>query len=138
MENRKLKALHCTVWKDRRIVFRYKDGRWDIFESIRPWDIREALKISLERIEEAVPGSIQKAANLDDKNWQSNNRRTRRYIAETPDLLYIGSPHLQAHSAEVAGYHVLTNIPWRDVPRILRLACEASEIEYGTLGNFSF
>ncbi|WP_156782818.1 hypothetical protein [Acidihalobacter yilgarnensis] len=138
MAHRQLKAIHCTVWKDRRIVFRYKDGRWDIFESIRPWDIRDALKTSLERIEEAVPGSMEKASSLDDKNWQSNKRRTRRYIAETPDLLYIESPHLQAQSEAVAGYHVLTNIPWRDVPHILRLACQAAEIDYGTLSNISF
>ena len=138
MARRQLKAIHCTVWRDRRIVFRYKEGRWDIFESIRPWDIREALKVSLEKVEKAVPGSLKIAANLDDKHWQSNRRRTRRYIAESPDLLYIESPHLQAQSEAVAGYHVLTNIPWRDVPHILRLVCEAAEIEYGSLANISF
>ncbi len=67
MAGKELKALHCTVWKDRRIVFRYKNGRWDIFESFRPWDIREALKIGLEKIEESNPGAIAKAAELDDQ-----------------------------------------------------------------------
>lgn len=119
-------------------MFRYSQGRWDVFESLRPWDIREALRVSLERVEEAVPGSLEKAVVLDDKNWQSQKRRTRRYIAESPDLLYIDSPHLQAQSEAVSGYHVLTNIPWRDVPHILRLVCEAAEIEYGSLANISF
>ena len=135
---RQLKAIHCIVRKDPRIVFRYKDGRWDVFESLRPWGIREALKISLERVEAAVPGALEKAAHLDDKNWQSNRRRSRRYIAESPELLYIESPHLQAQSEAVSRYHVLTNIPWRDVPLILRLACQAAEIEYGALSNISF
>ena len=89
--NRLLVALHYNA-KDRCITFRYKVQRWDIFESLRLWDIPEAFKISLERIEEAKPGALAKAADLDDKDWQSNKRRTRRYIAESPDLLYINSP----------------------------------------------
>ena len=136
--NRQLVALYCGVWKERRIVFRYKKKRWQIFESLHPWDIREALKISLERIEEAFPGALAKASTLDDKNWQSTKRRTRRYIAERPDLIYIDSPHLRAQVETVAGYYVPTNIPWRDVPDILRLACKAAGIEYGSLATIKF
>ncbi len=138
MAGKELKALHCTVWKDRRIVFRYKNGRWDIFESFRPWDIREALKIGLEKIEESIPGAIAKAAELDDQEWQTNKRRSRRYIAETPDLLYIESPHLKQQAEPVGNYYVITNIPWRDVPHILSLACRAADIEYGSLSNLTF
>lgn len=72
-------------------MFRYKNERWDIFESLRPWDIREAIKIGLQRIEDAVPGTLEKAAELDDQNWRNNKRRTRRYIAEASELLYIDS-----------------------------------------------
>ncbi len=136
--SRQLVALYCRVWKDRRIVFRYKKQRWQIFESLRPWDIRDALKISLERIEEALPGALAKASALDDKNWQSTKRRTRRYIAESPDLIYINSSHLRAQIESVADYYVPTNIPWRDVPDILHLACKAAEIEYGSLATIKF
>jgi hypothetical protein len=136
--SQKLVALHCSVWKEKRIVLRYKGGRWEVFESLRPWDIREALKISLEKIEKAVPGAVAKAAKLDDRNFMSKKRRTRRYIAESPDLLYIESPHLREHAEKVAGHYVVTNIPWRDVPHILRLACTAADIEYGSLANISF
>ena len=136
--NRQLVALHCSVWKNRRIVFRYKKQRWKVLESFHPWDIREALRISLKRIEEEVPGALAKAAALDDQNWQSNKRRTRRYIAESPDLIYIDSPKLLAQSECVAGYYVPTNIPWRDVPDILRLCCKAAEIEYGSLSKITF
>ena len=94
MTNRQLVAVHCSVSKVRRIVFHYKMERWEIFESIRPWSIREALRISLQRIDEAMPGTLEKAAVVDDKNWQRNRLRTRRYIAASADLLYIGSPHL--------------------------------------------
>jgi hypothetical protein len=135
--DRQLVALHCTVWKAKRIVFRYKAGRWEVFESLRPWDIREALKVSLERIDDAFPGGLAKAAELDDANWQASKRRTRRYIAESPDLIYIDSPHLQAQLETVRGFYVPTNIPWRDVPGILRLVCKAAGIEYGSLANIT-
>ena len=134
---RELVALHCTVWRARRIVFCYRTGRWEIFESLRPWDIREALRISLEKIDDAFPGALARAAQLDDANWQANKRRTRRYIAESPDLVYIDSPHLQAQLEPVRGFYVPTNIPWRDIPSILRLACKAAGIEYGSLANIT-
>ena len=60
--DRQLVALHCTVWKAKRIVFRYKAGRWEVFELLRPWDIREALKVSLERIDDAVFGRVGKGS----------------------------------------------------------------------------
>lgn len=135
---RKLIAIHCSFWKGKRLVFRYKEGRWESFESLSPWDIREALHTVMERIEDAVPGSIAKAAEIDDENWKNNKRRTRRYIAESPELLYIDSPHLQEHSEEVAGYYVVTNIPWRDVSGIVRLVCQAAGIKYGSLSEIAF
>lgn len=132
-----LSGVHWSVFKNRRIVFRYKEQRWDIFESFRPWDIPEALKTSLERIEESHPGALANAANLDDKNWQTSRRRTRRYVAESPNLIYIDSPHLQAQSVAVAGYYVPTNIPWRDVPNILGLICTTAGIECGSVSKIN-
>ncbi len=138
MTDRKLVALYSSVRRDRRIVFRYKDRRWEFFESMRPWDIREALRVSLKKIEEAVPESISKAAAIDDKNWQSTKLRRRRYIAESRDLLYIESPHLRSQAEPVAGHYVLTNISWAAVPEVLRLACKGANIEYGALSNITF
>jgi hypothetical protein len=138
MGDRQLIAVHCGVWRTKRIVFRFKDQRWDIFESFRPWDIREALKVTLEKVEKNIPGVLQKATEIDDQEWQSNRRRTRRYIAETPELLYIDSPHLTSQAEPVASYYVVTNISWRDVPGILRLVCKAGHIGYGSLAEVSF
>lgn len=123
---------------NKRLVFHYRVGRWDVFESLKPWDIREALSITLHKIEEAAPGSISKAAALDDKNFQSNKKRTRRYIADRQDLLYIDSPHLQQQSENVGDHWVVTNIPWRDVSSILELACKAAGIRFGSLSEISF
>jgi hypothetical protein len=135
---RKLIAIHCSVRKDQRLIFRYKVGRWEHFESLTAWDIREALRTTMERVEEAVPGTVAKAAAIDDENWKNNKRRSRRYIAESPDLLYIDSPHLESQSEGIAGYFVVTNIPWRDFPGIVRLLCQAAEIRYGSVSDIAF
>ena len=133
---RVLQGIYCRVWgKEKRIVFEYRSGRWRDFESFSPWDIREALRETLERIEHAVPGSLEKAAKLDDENWLMNRRRTRRYISEDPDLLYIESPHLKDQAEPIAGYYVITNIPWRDVSGILRLVCKAAGIKCSSLAE---
>ena len=84
--NGQLDAIYCRVATDRRIVFGYRKQRRQIFESIRPWDIREALQIGLKTIEEAFPGALAKASALDDDDWLSSRSRTRRYIAESPDV----------------------------------------------------
>jgi hypothetical protein len=135
---RKLTAIYCSVWKTPRIVLHFKQQRWDVYESLRLWNIREALSVTLEQIESAYPGSLKKASEIDDKNWLKKTRRTRRYIAESPDLIYINRPHLAAQSQGVRGYHVPTNIPWRDVPIILRLVCRAAGLVYGTVASIKF
>lgn len=135
---KELKSIYASFWRGKRIVFRYSKGRWGIYEAVSPWEIGEALSISLQKIEEAFPGSLEKAAQVDDKNWQCSKSRSRRYIAESPDLLYIASPHLKRQSVAISGFHVVTNISWAAVPNILRLVCDAAGIEYGNLSNISF
>lgn len=129
---RKLVGVYATFWKDRRLAFQYRQGRWDQYEVVRPWDIREAIHETLERLELASPGTLAKAAALDDKNWLASKRRTRRYIADRPELLYIDSPHLIKQSEAVMGFYAATNLPWRQVPDTLRLACQAAGIPYGS------
>ena len=136
-----LKGVYFSPWwKNRRLIFRFREhGRWERFEAFRPWEVREALKVALERIEESVPGALSKAAELDDQEFQSNARRKRRYIAENKDLLYLNSPHLTERSSEpVKDHWVVTNIAWRDVPSIIRLVCEAAGVTYEPLGNLRF
>ena len=127
---KELKAIYASFWRGKRIVFRYSKGRWGIYEAVSPWEIGEALSISLQKIEEAFPGSLEKAAQVDDKNWQCSKSRSRRYIAE--------SPHLKRQSVAISGFHVVTNISWAAVPNILRLVCDAAGIEYGNLSNILF
>lgn len=119
-------------------MFRYSQRPWQFFESFRPRDIREALRVTLEKIEEANPGALAKASVLDDKNWLLNKRRTRRYVAESADLIYIDSPHFRNQTVQIAGHHVVTNIPWRNVRVALMLVGKAVGVEYGSLSKLSF
>lgn len=45
---------------------------------------------------------------------------------------------LRNQSVQVAGHHVITNIPWRDVGVVLMLVCKAVDVEYGSLSKLSF
>ncbi len=136
-----LQAIYFSPWMiPRRLVFRFKvDFRREIFEVFRPLEIREALKEGLERIEQSIPGSLAKACQLDDEDFQSNKRRKRRYIAEEKDLLYLDNPRLTEKATQpVADFWVITNIAWRDVPNILRLVCRAAGIQYGAISKIGF
>lgn len=134
---RKLKTVYCTIWRERRLGFHYTQGRWAYYEVIRLHDIREAIRMTLERLEQGYPGALAKAAEIDDHNWLKNKRRTRRYIADMPEHIYIDSPHLIAQSEAVCGFHVPTNISWVQVPEILRLACQGAGIQYASFRSLT-
>lgn len=108
---RKLVAIQFFGVKAKIIVFYYKTARWEYFETFAPRSIREALKVSLKIIDDEFPGALDKAAKLDDKDWQADRKRTRRYVAENPDIIYIDSPHLQGQVENVKGFFLPTNIP---------------------------
>jgi hypothetical protein len=134
---RRLKAVYGTFRRDKRIALQYRQGRWDQYEVVKPLDIRDAIRISLEAIETSHPGALQKTAAIDDKNWMKSKQRTRRYIAERADLIYIDSPHLIAQSEAVCGFHVPTNLPWKQVWVVLDLACQGAGIPYGSFSKLS-
>ena len=129
-ENKKLVALRYNH-KRRTISFRYEKPGWVISEKFHPSSVRETLRTTLETVEEAIPGSIAKAAELDDANQQFSKKQERRYVAETPDLLYLGSPHLAERYAELAGdYYVDTHHGWPSISKILNLICDAADIRF--------
>ena len=112
-------------------MFRYEEPRWTIVETFRPPNIREAFRTAIGRVEDAVPGSLAKAAELDDAEFQSTGRRKRRYLAESPELLYLDSPHLKESAEPVGDYYVDTHIAWLRVPVVLKLLCQAAGIRFG-------
>src|SRR5262245_61969201 len=84
---KRLQGLYWSHLAD-HIVFHFRNGHWDVFESLAPFTIQDAFERVLKVVEEAVPGTLAKATELDDANWMKPLRK-RRYIAENLDVLYI-------------------------------------------------
>ena len=59
--------------------------------------------------------------------------RTRRYLARSPDELYLGRPDLaRAHSFRLqSGWYVGTNVSHAQIERIIEMACEVSKVRFG-------
>lgn len=59
--------------------------------------------------------------------------RTRRIVARTPDAIYPGRPDLaQKYTEQLCdGWWVGTNNSWRDVKRMLQVACAVTGLGYG-------
>jgi hypothetical protein len=90
----------------------------------------------IEVLAQESPGFMQRFAELDDKKFMASPHKTRRYIAERRDLLYINAPHLTArHSAQLLGYWYVTNIGRPEVGAIAGLACEAAGVPRNSISN---
>lgn len=125
---------------DHKIVFRFKGkGPWERFETFQPYNIRRAIEVSFDLVEEYRPGSLDRAAQLDDYEFQNNAQRKRRYIAKEKDVLYIDSPYLAKRAvASVRQYFVITNVSWGRTYEILRLCCDGAEVPLQPIGRLKF
>jgi len=62
-----------------------------------------------------------------------NIGRLRRYIGRSPKELYPERPDLEGYSIEfMSGWYVQTNVSTPSKEKILRMACEAAGLRYGT------
>jgi hypothetical protein len=84
---KKLVGVYWRVSAGECLVFHFKERRWEVFESYQPFDIADALKVALGRIDEAIPGTLARAAKIDDDNWMRKKSRKRHYIAEERRVL---------------------------------------------------
>lgn len=78
------------------------------------------------------PEFLTKLSKLDDDELMRNKLRKRRYFAESKDILYLSSPHLEKnHTQEVCGYWIATNFGRKETMALIQMACKAAEIKYG-------
>lgn len=109
-------AIHRKVSADR-----------ELFELYKPRTLHDFVSQLLTVLSSIRPDFMSKVAELDDKLFQESKHKSRRYVAEHRDVLYIGSPHLtEKHSEQVLGYWVATNIGRKEVGTIIGLACQAA------------
>lgn len=102
----------------------------ELFELYKPRTLHEFVSQLLTALSSTSPDFMSKVAQLDDKQFQDSKHKSRRYIAEHRDVLYINSPHLtERHSEQVLGYWVATNIGRKEVGVIVGLACQAAGVK---------
>ena len=112
-------AIHRRVSADR-----------ELFEVYKPRTLHEFVSQLLTVLSTTRPDFMSKVAQLDDKQFQESKHKSRRYIAEHRDVLYINSPHLtEKHSEQVLGYWIATNIGRKEVSVIIGLACQAASVK---------
>lgn len=64
--------------------------------------------------------------------FRNESGRSRRYVANSPEDLYPGRPHLSHFSKELApGWWVGTNYNARDIESILKKACRVAGLRWG-------
>lgn len=102
----------------------------EVFELFKPNSLREFVSQLLIALSSTSPDFMSKLARLDDEQFQRSKHKSRRYIVEHRELLYIGSPHLtEKHSEQVLGFWIATNLGRKEVGAITGLACQAAGVK---------
>lgn len=131
MNDGKIVAIHIgLVRQPRRFVVQRKalSGR-DTFEVFRPRTFRKFIRELLTVLNCSRPNFMPRLAQLDDEQWMRSKHKTRRYVAEQCDHVYINSEHLvEKHTEQMLGYWVATNVGRKEVGVIASLACQAAGV----------
>ena len=70
---------------------------------------------------------------METDRWQASKHKSRPYVVDRADLIYMNSPHLKDKSFEFCGYWVATNLGHKEVWSLVHMACEAAEVRYQSL-----
>jgi len=67
---------------------------------------------------------------LDDKEFQGSPHKSRRYVADRRDLLYINSPHLTKRSSvQFRDCWIATNISRKVASHVVAMACKVAGVK---------
>lgn len=95
-----------------------------------PTSLRDLLVRIIEIVDAADPEFVSRLLEIDDRQQQQSKRRSRRYFAESPDLLYIGNPALTHYSAPVSGIWFATNIGCSEASTMMGEIRRASRVPF--------
>lgn len=131
MSEGKIVTVYVGLRPPRRfVIHRRVSAERELFEVYKPPTLREFVSQLLTVLSSTGREFMRKVAKLDDEKSQESRHKSRRYIAEDRDVLYIESPHLtKKYSEQVLGYWVATNIGQKEVGVIARLACQAAGVK---------
>lgn len=85
-----------------------------------------------------VPDFTKKILEVDERQYGQSSHRTRRYIHIEKDKLYESTRTdlVEKYSRKVGNVWLGTNINTSQMLQVIREACEAAEVEYGSLSSF--
>lgn len=87
---------------------------------------RDVLVSVFEELSKRDPTFLERFASL------PRHGRTRRYLARSPEELYPGRPDLAHESKQLnSGWWLGTNLSRASIERIIKMACEVAQIDYG-------
>jgi len=124
-----------------RVVFRRRvDFRWDRYDVFKPWEKIEAVVMIIEELAKENAEFTEKFVAVDEKHYRASPHRTRHYVHKDRDQLYGASRAdlAEKYSRQIAGIWLATNLGSSEKLQVIREACEAAEIEYGSVSSLKW
>jgi hypothetical protein len=138
---RRLIKMHTQLLaKPYRVALRYIDtsGPKEVVELYRYFSYGDLAVGLLTNLAVEDPAFLSKVSQIDDKRFMASPHKTRRYIADQREHLYINSPHLEKHSRKVQEHWVVTNIGRLEVLAIASAAAAATGAKRLPLSELQF
>ena len=124
-----------------RVVFRRRvDFRWDRYDVFKPWEKIDAVVMVIEELAKENPAFTEKLIAVDEKHHRASSHRTRHYVHKDRDQLYGTNRKdlAEKFSRKVAGVWLGTNLNSQAMLQVIKEACEAAEVDYGTLSSLKW
>jgi hypothetical protein len=121
-----------------RVVIRRKLDVWhDRYDVHKPWEKIDAVVEVLKVFSNEVPDFTKKILAVDERHYRQSSHRTRHYIHTEREKLYgnLRNDLAEKYSRKVCDVWLGTNINTTQMLHVIREACEAAEVEYGSLGS---
>jgi hypothetical protein len=119
-----------------RVVFRYHvNYRWDHYEVFKPWQKIDAVVEVLQRLSKERPEFVARIMAVDETYYRQSSHRTRHYVHIDRDKLYDPDRKdlVQKYSRKVGELWLDTDLNEQGKFQVIMEACEAAEVEYGSL-----
>ena len=118
----------------RRRISGYRES----YEVFRPPSLGDFVAGLLNVLSENSPTFMETLAQVDDREFMASKHKTRRYIADRKDLLYIDNPRLaDKYARSQSGYWFITNIGAKEAYRFAHMAAEAAKVPCETISKLA-
>jgi hypothetical protein len=121
-----------------RVLIRRKVDDWrDQYDLYKPWDKINAVIEVIKVLSNEVPDFTKKILEVDERQYRQSSHRTRHYIHTEKEKLYESTRTdlVERYSRKVGNVWLGTNINTSQMVQAIRAACEAAEVEYGSLSS---